>query len=200
MPKCRMAKGKLVRDRIPEIIREHGTDPEVRVIAGDELFQALVNKVIEESEELRTATRAEALEELADIFEVVRALAAHLEIEMATLEATAASKAGNRGGFTQGLWLSTPTGHILSDAECDRLLRTFRFGRDDRKPPDERRRSVFKQGWNRGDMSDATLSKRLTWMNLGHRAAESLSGRAVDPDDVFDSFAAHYRKHGPLHR
>lgn len=89
---------------------------------------------------------------------------------------------------------------MLTEEECDGLLRRFRFVRDDRKPPDEPRRRAFKQGWNGGEISQTTLSKRLTWMNLGHRAAESLSGRAIDPDDVFDSFAAHYRKKGPIRR
>jgi predicted house-cleaning noncanonical NTP pyrophosphatase (MazG superfamily) len=40
-------QGKLVRDRIPEIIRSTGGMPEVRVLEGDELLEALLPKLEE---------------------------------------------------------------------------------------------------------------------------------------------------------
>ena len=40
---------KLVRDKIPEIIREVGKQPFTRKIQGDELKQAIAGKIIEEA-------------------------------------------------------------------------------------------------------------------------------------------------------
>jgi predicted house-cleaning noncanonical NTP pyrophosphatase (MazG superfamily) len=103
-----MADGKLVRDRIPEIIREQGREPIVRTIQGAELFEALVAKVAEEAEELRLSVgRADQMEELADLLEVVNAIARHLGIELSEVEAVAGTKRTRRGGFTKGLWLAT---------------------------------------------------------------------------------------------
>ena len=43
---------KLVRDKIPQIIREVGKQPFTRKIQGDELRQAIAAKIIEEAYEL----------------------------------------------------------------------------------------------------------------------------------------------------
>lgn len=100
-----MNHGKLVRDRIPEIIRSTGRTPEVRVLEGDELLDALFSKLEEETHELRAARHSQRIEELADIFEVVQALARKLGIDMTTLERAADAKRARRGGFDGGLWL-----------------------------------------------------------------------------------------------
>ena len=58
--------GKLVRDRIPEIIRSTGRTPEVRALEGDELLDALLSKLEEETRELRTARHSQRVEEPPD--------------------------------------------------------------------------------------------------------------------------------------
>ena len=100
-----MTSGKLVRDRIPEIIRARGEDPMVHTIDGDRLFDALITKLSEESQELRSAPPTHQVEELADMLEVICGLASHLAIELEDLEELRASKREQRGGFTKGLWL-----------------------------------------------------------------------------------------------
>ena len=100
-----MTDGKLVRDRIPEIIRARGEKPTVHTVDGDRLFDALIAKLSEEAQELRRAPQAHQVEELADLVEVIRGLAAHLGIDPQNLEVVTASKREERGGFTQGLWL-----------------------------------------------------------------------------------------------
>jgi predicted house-cleaning noncanonical NTP pyrophosphatase (MazG superfamily) len=82
---------------------------EVRIVAGDELREALLCKLNEEAAELRSAPENERIEELADILEVVRALAQYLGIDMAELERVAAAKRAERGGFAYGLWLVSET-------------------------------------------------------------------------------------------
>ncbi len=47
--------GKLVRDRIPEIIEAEGLTAKVRVLDEPELIPALTAKLVEEAEELRRA-------------------------------------------------------------------------------------------------------------------------------------------------
>ena len=104
-----MMEGKLVRDRIPEIIRARGEEPIVHAISGGELFDALIAKLSEETEELRSASTADQAEELADLLEVVRSLALHLGIDLEKLEEVVASKRERRGGFADGLWLEMPS-------------------------------------------------------------------------------------------
>jgi predicted house-cleaning noncanonical NTP pyrophosphatase (MazG superfamily) len=104
-----LAEGKLVRDRIPEIIRARGEEPIVHAISGEALLDALIAKLAEESEELRSAAIADQAEELADLLEVVRAIALHLGIDLQELEEVGASKREERGGFAEGLWLEMPS-------------------------------------------------------------------------------------------
>ena len=103
-----VATGKLVRDRIPEIIRKAGGTPTVRSVSGDELRAALFAKLAEEAAELRGAPdEVGRAEELADIFECIRGLACHMGIEMGRVEELAARKRQERGGFDAGVWLVT---------------------------------------------------------------------------------------------
>ena len=64
--------GKLVRDRIPEIIEASGGQATTRLLDQAERLPALLAKLQEESVELRTATSpAEQREVLADVLEVL---------------------------------------------------------------------------------------------------------------------------------
>ncbi len=93
--------GKLVRDRIPQIIREDGAEPIVRTADPEEYRSRLRDKLGEEVAEFLAADEAGALEELADVLEIVRALAADLGVAPDQLEKIRESKARERGGFTQ---------------------------------------------------------------------------------------------------
>ena len=68
-----MIHHKLVRDKIPEIIELNGGKAEYRVLNAEEYRQALETKLDEEVLEFHQDKTAE---ELADILEVVFALAA----------------------------------------------------------------------------------------------------------------------------
>jgi predicted house-cleaning noncanonical NTP pyrophosphatase (MazG superfamily) len=96
-----LTKGKLVRDRIPRIIRAGGAEPEVYVADPAEYRQRLRAKLSEEVAEYLEADETDAPEELADVLEVVFALAADLGINPAQLEGLRASKAEERGGFRE---------------------------------------------------------------------------------------------------
>ncbi|MFH8491927.1 nucleoside triphosphate pyrophosphohydrolase [Streptomyces longisporoflavus] len=91
--------GKLVRDRIPQVIRESGAEPVTYIAGSREYRTRLRDKLGEEVAEFLEADEAGAPEELADVLEVVRALAADLGLDADQLEKIRAAKEGERGGF-----------------------------------------------------------------------------------------------------
>ncbi|MFD8263597.1 hypothetical protein ACFV19_32960 [Streptomyces griseoluteus] len=91
--------GKLVRDRIPQIIREDGAEPVTYIAGSEEYRNRLRDKLGEEVCEFLEAEDAKAPEELADVLEVVHALAADLGVEAGQLEKIREAKASERGGF-----------------------------------------------------------------------------------------------------
>ncbi|MGW2114243.1 MazG-like family protein [Streptomyces zhihengii] len=95
-----MADGKLVRDLVPQIIRESGAEPKVYIASLEEYRERLRHKLSEEVAEFLTADDSAATEELADILEVVYALALDLGMAPSRLEERRAQKAASRGGFT----------------------------------------------------------------------------------------------------
>lgn len=97
--------GKLVRDRIPEIIEGSGRTPEVRVLSADEYAAALLAKLQEEVDELVAASPEDQLEEAGDVYEVLLAIAAELGHSEADLHREARQKRQARGAFIQRLWL-----------------------------------------------------------------------------------------------
>ncbi len=100
-----MTSGKLVRDRIPEIIAADGRRPDFTKLEGETLVSALRDKLLEEHREFLAAASASAMcEELADLIEVIVALAAHHGYEEDALMAVVARKRAERGGFTKGIF------------------------------------------------------------------------------------------------
>jgi predicted house-cleaning noncanonical NTP pyrophosphatase (MazG superfamily) len=80
--------GKLVRDRIPEIIRAGGQLPVIRTADPAEYRGLLREKLAEESGEFLASTAGDP-GELANVVEVVRALADDLGVTQANLEGAA---------------------------------------------------------------------------------------------------------------
>jgi predicted house-cleaning noncanonical NTP pyrophosphatase (MazG superfamily) len=103
-----MSECKLVRDKIPQIIRAQGDEPIVRIAEAGEYRELLRAKLVEEAGEVATADDAHAPEELADVLEVVLALAADLGLDACELEKLRAGKAADRGSFTERIvWCGT---------------------------------------------------------------------------------------------
>jgi predicted house-cleaning noncanonical NTP pyrophosphatase (MazG superfamily) len=98
--------GKLIRDRIPEIIRADGKEPEVYQADPQEYRERLRAKLQEEVDEVLAATGDSAVvEELADVLEVVLAIADDLGVDEKSLRDIAERKAEARGAFKQRLVL-----------------------------------------------------------------------------------------------
>ncbi|MGN7402335.1 hypothetical protein ACTHO0_20980 [Cytobacillus praedii] len=69
---------KLVRDRIPEIIEKTGKQFSMKIKDNTEYIKELKKKSFEELEEyVNTTNKEEAIEELADVIEIIHALAAY---------------------------------------------------------------------------------------------------------------------------
>lgn len=93
---------KLVRDRIPEIIKEEGFTPSVRILDQDEYISELHRKLREETEEY---LRDENIEEIADILEVLEAIAAAKGFDCEEIRRVKKEKRETRGGFEKKLYL-----------------------------------------------------------------------------------------------
>ena len=103
---------KLVRDRIPEIIRESGSSVECkRVLDLTEYRTLLWRKILEEVEELQGAVangkQSEIEDELADVHEVLTALGDTYRCR--DVIEVAQEKMSKRGGFYQGYILKVDT-------------------------------------------------------------------------------------------
>lgn len=100
-----MASGKLVRDRIPEIIEAEGRKPVITRLSGEALLTALHDKLAEEHAELLAAEHAkDKCEELADMIEVLIGIAAQHGCKETELQQIVTRKRTERGGFTKGLF------------------------------------------------------------------------------------------------
>jgi predicted house-cleaning noncanonical NTP pyrophosphatase (MazG superfamily) len=95
------AEEKLIRDTVPQIIRAQGDAPIVRIADPGEYRELLRAKLVEEAHEVATADDARVPEELADVLEVVLALAADLGLDAGGLETLRSAKAVERGSFTE---------------------------------------------------------------------------------------------------
>jgi predicted house-cleaning noncanonical NTP pyrophosphatase (MazG superfamily) len=96
---------KLVRDEIPTIIRRAGGLARVRTLSRDDARTLLARKLIEEAFEVWNCTKEKMADELADVVEVVGALAEQYGITAASVEEIRLSKRESRGGFEKLIYL-----------------------------------------------------------------------------------------------
>lgn len=100
--------GKLVRDKIPELIRADGKPVRTRIVQGEEFTRALLRKLIEEAEEVLDAFEHQpdhVPEELADVLTVVDELCQQLQINRSKLGELITQKRAEKGGFKKGIIL-----------------------------------------------------------------------------------------------
>ena len=105
---------KLVRDRVPDLIRTRGEVAQTRVLEPEHYAVALLDKLVEESVELRTAEPGQRIDELADVWEVFTTLAGVLGFTLDDVEQAASFKRIVRGGFDGRVWLESTTTPSLS--------------------------------------------------------------------------------------
>lgn len=96
------ARNKLVRDNIPAIIKKDGRNPVTRVLQDDEYIAQLEVKLQEEVAEYISDKNTD---ELADILEVVYALAGMLNTTQDELEVIRKEKSKKNGAFDSRTFL-----------------------------------------------------------------------------------------------
>ena len=93
---------KLVRDRIPEIIKADGKTCVCETLSDEDYLYLLDQKL---NEELAEYQESKSLEELADLLEVMQAVVKARGWTLAELEQLRADKAARRGGFEKKILL-----------------------------------------------------------------------------------------------
>lgn len=96
---------KLVRDNIPEIIKSNGENPITSILEDVRYKEELEKKLYEEYNEVIESSGTDRIEELADMLEVIKALA---KLENKTLDdivEVAKEKVKKRGAFDKKIFL-----------------------------------------------------------------------------------------------
>ena len=98
---------KLVRDNIPNIIKDKNKEiPVTRILSDDEYKKELHKKLLEECNELISAEiKSDVIEEASDVFEVLRAISESEGANIDTVIEASEQKRQIRGGFTKRIFL-----------------------------------------------------------------------------------------------
>ena len=91
-----MDYNKLVRDKIPEIIKQKGKNPIIHIAENSEYWEKLKDKLKEEVDEFLGNSNEE---ELSDILEILYAICDFKKINKDKLELIRKKKQEERGGF-----------------------------------------------------------------------------------------------------
>jgi len=96
---------KLIRDKLPQIMRDQGLAVFERRLDDADFIAALKDKLLEEAREAHAAADArEMTDELADLTEVILALAEAHGISRDQIEARRLAKREERGGFDRRVY------------------------------------------------------------------------------------------------
>lgn len=96
---------KLVRDKIPNIIKQNGETPTIEILNNIEYKKELEKKLYEEYNEVINSNGLDRLEELADMLEVIRALAKLENKDLNDIILIANEKKEKRGAFEEKIFL-----------------------------------------------------------------------------------------------
>ena len=96
---------KLVRDKIPEIIENNNEIPTTRILTNEEYKKELLKKLLEEYNEVLKENNKEILEELADMLEVIDAIARNENSSLEEIMRIKDEKKQKRGGFSKKILL-----------------------------------------------------------------------------------------------
>lgn len=112
---ARIIHNKLVRDNIPEIIKNKGSVPKIFILSEADYREALKIKMREEADELSSAKSIEdVLNELSDLQELIRSVAKNYGISAEELEESRKKKNKEKGGFEKMIFFE-----FVDDAEND---------------------------------------------------------------------------------
>ena len=93
---------KLVRDRIPEIIKSEGRIVKIKIL-NDEEYRCELNKKLQE--EVNEYIEDNNIEELADIVEVIYGILNSMDVSIEEFEKVRKDKEEKRGAFKEKIFL-----------------------------------------------------------------------------------------------
>lgn len=96
---------KLVRDKIPDIIKENGEFPIFDILSDDDYKKELERKILEECNEVLNSSGTDRIEKLADLLEVMIFLAKLEGNTYEDIERTRILKNEKRGSFVKKYYL-----------------------------------------------------------------------------------------------
>ena len=102
----RKTYNKLIRDKIPEIIKKDNAVPKISELNDKEFKIALKEKLVEEAKELLVAkTDEEILNELSDVLQLIESIALNNNLSITQVEKQKEKKKQERGGFDKKLFI-----------------------------------------------------------------------------------------------
>jgi Uncharacterized conserved protein len=123
---------KLIRDGLPQMMRDQGLQVFERRLENDgEFIAALKEKLVEEAAEARDASPDELVAELADVLEVVHALARAAGLSLEEIETARETKRLARGGFDERVFNAAVEAADGSPAAEYYLARPGQYPRED---------------------------------------------------------------------
>ncbi|MGH0430620.1 nucleoside triphosphate pyrophosphohydrolase [Bacillus hominis] len=97
---------KLIRNKIPQIIKTNGKTPTTRILPEDEYIKEICKKTEEELTEcLEAKTKSHKLEELSDLLELINSLAEYEGTTLEEINEIRKKKAEERGNFSNRVFL-----------------------------------------------------------------------------------------------
>jgi predicted house-cleaning noncanonical NTP pyrophosphatase (MazG superfamily) len=129
--RLRFRVGKLIRDGMPAIMRAQGLTTFERRLDDAEFVDRLKAKLVEEAAEAQQAgSRAELIDELADLREVTVALLEVSGVNEAEVEARRVAKRAARGGFDGRIFNEAVEGDASSEGAAYHLARPQQYPQD----------------------------------------------------------------------
>lgn len=96
---------KLVRDNIIDIIKNDGKECDYEILSDEDYIACLKNKLKEEADELSAADNDEIMAEIADVLEVIEAIAKYYHLNIEDIMKYKEAKALKNGKFAKRILL-----------------------------------------------------------------------------------------------
>ncbi|MGR5962264.1 nucleoside triphosphate pyrophosphohydrolase [Bacillus paranthracis] len=97
---------KLIRNKIPQIIKSNGKTPTTRILPEEEYIKEICKKTEEElTEYLEATTKEHKLEELSDLLELINALAEHEGTTLKEINNIRKKESRRKRGFSDRIFL-----------------------------------------------------------------------------------------------